>query len=68
MFTIRCAVCKNPLNLPDEVAGKAIRCLRCKTLILVPRHPEENASYVVGENSTDVAADDQSFEDPASGD
>jgi hypothetical protein len=44
------------------VAGKAIRCLRCKAFILVPDHPEENSNYSTGDDLTD--SDDEVVREP----
>jgi len=35
MFTVNCAGCDRPLNLPEDAYGKVIRCLHCSTIIMV---------------------------------
>jgi hypothetical protein len=36
-------MCNQTLRLPDQVAGKVIRCLKCKTIIMLPEKPAESA-------------------------
>jgi LSD1 subclass zinc finger protein len=35
MFIVHCANCNEPLRLPDDAAGKTIRCLKCMAIIMV---------------------------------
>ena len=35
MFIVHCANCNEPLHLPDDAAGKTIRCLNCKAIIMI---------------------------------
>jgi LSD1 subclass zinc finger protein len=43
MFILVCAGCEHPLKLPDDAAGKVIRCLKCKSIIMVsPRQRESS--------------------------
>jgi LSD1 subclass zinc finger protein len=35
MFIVHCANCDQPLHLPDDAAGKTIRCLKCKAVIMI---------------------------------
>jgi len=54
MFTITCPACNRPLNLPDAVAGKIIRCLKCKSIIMVSQHRAKAADYPKEAQTTDI--------------
>jgi LSD1 subclass zinc finger protein len=40
MFVVNCAGCNQLLNLPDDAAGRTIRCVKCKVIILIPENPK----------------------------
>jgi len=48
MFIVNCAGCDHPLRLPDAAAGKAIRCRKCKTIMLIPKKRQESSDYAFG--------------------
>jgi len=54
MFTITCPACNRTLNLPDAVAGKIIRCLKCKSIIMVSPHRAKTADYSKEAQTTDI--------------
>jgi LSD1 subclass zinc finger protein len=58
MFIINCACCKHPLKLPDDAAGKMIRCLKCKTVILIPKRSAEDSNSPIKPHTT-VVDDEQ---------
>ncbi|HEV3143260.1 MAG TPA: hypothetical protein VGZ47_05175 [Gemmataceae bacterium] len=53
MFIVNCANCNEPLRLPDDAAGKTIRCLKCKVIILVPEKPPKPEGVSYGAETTD---------------
>jgi len=61
MFVVHCPLCNAALRLPDEVAGKTIRCLKCQTIILVHQQPaklDPNSD----ETTTKMGADEAEVE------
>ena len=36
MFMLQCSFCKTPLRVPDNGAGRKVRCPRCGTALKVP--------------------------------
>jgi predicted Zn finger-like uncharacterized protein len=36
MFLLECSFCKTPLRVPDNGAGRKVRCPRCGTALKVP--------------------------------
>jgi phage FluMu protein Com len=43
-FTIACTNCEKTLKVPDEMAGKKVRCPACKSVVLVPAANDEDAA------------------------
>jgi len=54
MFMIDCPACNESLKLPDEVAGKPIRCWKCMSVIWVPIQPVDELVSSSGTTSTDL--------------
>jgi len=40
-ISLRCTGCRSTLKLRDELAGKKVKCPRCKTVLLVPQEEDE---------------------------
>jgi phage FluMu protein Com len=41
-FTIQCSKCQKTLKVPDEAAGKKVRCPSCQEVIAVPAAQKES--------------------------
>lgn len=41
-FSLTCKGCKSTLKAPDELAGKKVKCPKCKTLVKVPLEQDED--------------------------
>lgn len=65
MIKFRCGSCNQKLGVPDEWAGKRIRCNRCKEPCLVP-HPQIELQAVPS-LSTSIAAPDLETEEQKDG-
>lgn len=50
---IRCPRCQQKIDIPDNWAGKAIRCLGCNKNIMVPK--PKDAALAVGDATVDLA-------------
>jgi LSD1 subclass zinc finger protein len=48
MFSVNCANCNELLRLPDDAAGKSIRCLKCQAAIHLPVNPVKTSGYSSG--------------------
>jgi LSD1 subclass zinc finger protein len=59
MFIIICGNCNEPLRLPDEAAGKAVRCLKCKEVIMLPPDPAKISGYSNGFASRDFVEEEK---------
>lgn len=70
MIKFRCPSCNQKLGVPDEYAGKRVRCTRCKEATQVPQPElpvlEEAAVEPVLETRDEIAGDmsaDETFSD-----
>lgn len=57
MIKIRCSHCDKKLGVPDEAAGKRIKCPQCRTVNVIPPDASPEASREQAERSTDVLGD-----------